>query len=828
MFRLTAQLVRRFWPWLLVVWIAVLAGLWWAAPRWSSVAEEGEFEFLPPESPTRRGEALLKKAFPEERDKSSVVLVLTRADDKPLTEADKSFITGTLEPRLQKLAGPPASETSAEVDAAAPLSAILEIDTFANPVTGPLLISADERATLVNIDLSTDFLDLRNRQVVARIEEVVERLKDNGEFPPGLNVAFTGSAAVGRDQRQAKARSVDSIHAWTIWLVVILLLIVYRAPLLAVIPLVTLFVAVETTMKLTALLAGAGYVGVFSGQEVYTTVIVYGAGVDFSLFLLSRYQEEVQNGLEVKEAVDTSIRKVGTAIAASATTQIFGIGMLCFMSFRKFQQAGFSIALGFLMMLLASLLLTPALLCLTGRFAFWPFALSRSRSPNGDEASRTLGASNSEQKGTNDAGRNIVWEWIGRGLRKWPGTAWLVTVLVLLPFAVTGVRNADHLSYGIVSELPADSTSLHGTDVLTQHFPAGKAGAVTLLIRNDDFDFSIGAGENAMRAFTSNLWARRQELKIADIRGLGQPRGFQMDSASESERGARGEPVFARLLRRSAERRLSQEHYVSGADEFGGHVTRVKIVLDSDPFARQTIDRLGDLRDAIRKSLPDELAGSTIFLLGSTANLRDLKSVAERDRRSIQILATTVVLLIMVVMLRRIVIPVYLIVTVLFGFFVTIGATYLVFEWWQGARFAGLDWTVPIFVFTVLIAVGEDYNIFLVTRIDEEQETHGPVGGITRALSRTGGIISGCGIIMAGTFTSLVIGGKLAGMQQLGFALAFGVLLDTFVVRTILVPAYLILVNEGRFGRLSRWLGGITNVSRSNDRGPDDSSAAER
>lgn len=148
--------------------------------------------------------------------------------------------------------------------------------------------------------------------------------------------------------------------------------------------------------------------------------------------------------------------------------------------------------------------------------------------------------------------------------------------------------------------------------------------------------------------------------------------------------------------------------------------------------------------------------------------------------------------------------------TVFYSYLATLGFTYIVF--WLTApnpsEFAGLDWKVPMFLFTILIAVGEDYNIFLMARIDEEQKIHGPVKGITLALSqRTGSIISSCGIIMAGTFCSLMAG-SLVGMDQLGLALAVGVLLDTFVIRPIMVPSMLILLTTGRLAICSR-LGGF-------------------
>ena len=179
--------------------------------------------------------------------------------------------------------------------------------------------------------------------------------------------------------------------------------------------------------------------------------------------------------------------------------------------------------------------------------------------------------------------------------------------------------------------------------------------------------------------------------------------------------------------------------------------------------------------------------------------------MTDSDQIRIDILVLGGVFLILMVLLRRLTISLYLIVSVFFSHLVTLGMTFAVFWVMDPSGFAGLDWKVPMFLFTILIAVGEDYNIFLMTRIDEEQRLHGPVAGVISALQKTGSIISSCGIIMAGTFCSL-LAGSLVGLHQLGFALAFGVLLDTFVVRPILVPSFLVLLYDGRLKSLKNLL----------------------
>ena len=276
---------------------------------------------------------------------------------------------------------------------------------------------------------------------------------------------------------------------------------------------------------------------------------------------------------------------------------------------------------------------------------------------------------------------------------------------------------------------------------------------------------------------------------------------------------------------------LAHKTYVSTTGSLAGEVIRIDLVLEVDPFTRDSIDTLNQAEEAVsaaleavangddgeesdprREELAELAANTELITLGQTVSLRDLKKVTDGDRVTITVAVTIAVYLVLVLLLGRPAISAYLILSVVFSFLVTLGVTHVFFWALNPSGYTGMDWKAPIFVFTILVAIGEDYNILLMTRVVEEQQRLGPVEGVLAALTRTGGIISSCGIIMAGTFASLMTG-TLTGIIQLGFALAFGVLLDTFVVRPILVPTYLVLLNEGRFGRFGRWLGATESAT---------------
>jgi RND superfamily putative drug exporter len=798
MFQSVGKLVAQIWPLFLASWVALLVVSWWIAPPWSEVAPDREFAFLPKDAPSRQSEELMAQAFPDERLGSNIVLVVRREGPQAVSlDQTKKFIEEVLEPALRQIAekegglaseapsGEPLfpDETTAEPTpprSPPQRSIIARIRTPNAPVTGALLVSEDTKALLVVIDLTTEFLTHTNWRTIEKVEKLIGELRSEDRLPRGVDIALTGSAVIGRDHTMAELQGARATERITVLLVVVLLILIYRAPLLALIPLATVFLAVKTSIYVLAILAQAGYVALFEGIQIYVTVLSYGAGVDYCLFLTARYKEELDGGARHREATANAIGKVGAALAASAATVVCGIGMMWFAKFGKFHQAGVIVPFSLFVVLLATLTFSPSLLRLTGRWAFWP------QRPNKDGGIETRGEGWRRFLQENWFQRN--WDKLAGLLLRRPGTVWLVAVVLMAPFAGAGVWLYDYLTYDLIGNLPANATNLAGTRALQEHFPIGLMGPTTVLIVNERVDFRTEKGRALVQQLTDRLRERKDELGLADLRSLAAPLGI----TAAAKNASAGLDLPQEAVR-EAVRRESFDRYVT---DLGGRAkigTRLDLILEQSPFSRQSIDNLVSVERIFGESLPPDLQDSQLYFAGPTASMRDLRQVTEEDRRRIQYYVLTSVFVILLLLLRRPVISFYLILSVLFSYLATLGVTFALFWMLDPAGFTGIDWKVAIFLFTILIAVGEDYNIFLMTRIDEERQHHGPIRGVTKALTRTGPIISSCGIIMAGTFASLMAG-SLTEMKQLGFALAFGVLLDTFVVRPILVPAFLILL----------------------------------
>lgn len=870
-------------------------------PTWDEVTKDGDLAYLPARMTSVRGQILYGQAFPENKSRSEIVVVLEREEGLQQADLDlaKQIAEGfeSEKPKIAELAAqgktrPPS--ILGVVDVLRPAGNLDGTVNGAEDLIGKKLIAPDKKAVIVVASLDHELIAVDSAWAIDIVKTMVQEKIKAAEalpvpLPSGLTWGLTGSAAVGGDTLASSNESIQNIHKATGVLVVLILLVVYRAPVLVFIPLVTIGVAVFTANHIIALLTqlhtvpGFGWweFEIFKTSEIFIFTICFGSGTDFCLFLISRFREEIERGHDNAAALKESVAQVGEALVGSAMTTVCGLGMMYFSDFGKFTYSGPAIALCLIVTLISCMTLAPALLRLFGRYVFWPTTPKLKPCAEDDFAATTM------------IGR--FWTWASDRIMAYPGLILLVSLTAMAPLAYEGLNVK--VSYDLLADLEATRASKVGTKMMQSHFPAGEMGPITILV---DKPYESPSDAQVAGFITSKIdaylkvdatsatelakiaeeknpsrqlelltaWNKKSADKtpVADATVAGIAELMEARSATvplerlnevgekhpdlgalitinsfDSEKGRQlitdltkeirakfpdrvtdvrsltyplGEAPtvkkqrsgFGDFIKKTtvSHHKQSEAKYVSKTGERAHQVARFDVVSAYDPFSVDAEDLLGSLDMEKRKVTPNledfvkkEKAGdpnspwygATFDFIGTTAGTRDLKAVITSDERLIQRLVVIAVSAVVLWILRRPLICGYLIFTVVFSYLVTIGATELVFAWMYPG-FEGLDWKVPIFLFVILVAVGEDYNIYLATRVFEEERRHGRTAGLRIAIIKTGGIITSCGVIMAGTFVSLM-SGSLRAMHALGFALTLGVILDTFIVRPVLVPAFL-------------------------------------
>lgn len=782
---IATYIIRRGWV-LALCWLVLAVSLATTAPSWSSVSRDDDVSFFPPDFPSVVGQGLLERGFPDDVASSSAVVVAERTGAK-LTDADFAYVD-RVATRLEDLAR------------AEPELGLKKVMDYNDLGYGPKLIGTHPdhkgQAVLTLVMLKGTYVSKSARLALERIQGELDELRP--EAPDGLQQAMTGSAAVGRDTHNASIKSVDATTYATVILVVVILLIVYRSPLLALIPLATITLSVWTALKGIALLTRVPGVNfqVINITNVFVIVVLFGSGTDYCLFLIARYREELAGGRSLDSALIEAITRVGVALIASAGTVIIGLGMLWFSTFAKISYTGPAIALSLAIALVAALTLAPTLLRWMRGTVFWPFP-----------PPHHVRGADREQESLDEIPMSGFWGKIADLVVRHPLLILSASLLALTPLAVIGARTK--ASYDLLADLPRDRPSVVGARIIERYFPKGELGLSSILVDHPRINFRSDDAIDAVERVCRDLAALPN---LSEVRSVSRPLGDPLATVVKRvDRPATTPPParnpFAKLLasatldevRDRAVLAGSFSRYVSlRADRADrDHITRFDLIFKTNPFSIESQKSLEKAWRIIADSAKPggSLAGATqIGLTGTTTLVNDLRIVTQNDQRRMYILVTLGVYAILVLLLRRPWICLYLIATVVLGYLASLGITDLVFQsFHRGPEpWVGLDWKVGFFLFVILVAVGEDYNIFLMSRMIEEERKYGPIEGTRQAISHTGGIISSCGLIMAGTFLAMLTGSLLA-LQELGFALGLGVLLDTFIVRPILVPAFVIL-----------------------------------
>ncbi|NDL55723.1 MMPL family transporter [Phytoactinopolyspora sp. XMNu-373] len=568
-------------------------------------------------------------------------------------------------------------------------------------IPGPAVPSADGEAAqiVVQIDGARD----------ADAGAVVEEIRAAAGQVSG-DVYVTGPAGFAADLGEAFG-DIDGLLLWVaVSAVLVILLVVYRSPLLPFIVLTSALLALSAAAAAVYWLADRELLTLNGQSQGIMFILVVGAATDYALLLVSRFREELREQGSRFAAMRAAIRGALPAIVASGGTVILGVLCLLVSELNSNRDLGPVAAIGIAMSMAASLTFLPAMLLLLGRAAFWPF-----RPRHGSSAPERSGA----------------WSRVASLVARRSRPVWIATALGLAMLAVFVPRlDADGVAQTDLFQ--TDVESVAGQEVLARHFPGGSGNPVTVAGPQDDIERMIAVME------------ADPGITDADVLADGAPGGDESSPAVSD-----GQVIVLGTLGDAP---------------------------DSDG-AKDTVQRL---RADLAETVPEALVG------GETAVQVDTDAASVRDRQLIIPLVLAVVFVVLAILLRALIAPAVLLLANVLSFFATLGVAALVFEFVFG--FDGIDPAVPLFGFVFLIALGIDYSIFLTTRVREEAGAIGTRPGISRGLTVTGGVITSAGVVLAATFSALAVV-PISFLIQIAFIVAFGVLLDTFVVRSLLVPA---------------------------------------
>lgn len=658
---LAGFLTGRGTAWLVIVaYVAAMLGLGLGLGQLSTAPRGSN---LPPASESQLVADTLAR-FPDAAQ-SAVLVVAHRPDGKPLEE-----------------------------------SQIGQFSRFSTELNGgkPVIIPAEDRQavlSLVTVPSSED--DSRNKDVILDLRHRVAE-----EGPDGLTLQVTGGPAFGADIANSFSGANVTLLLVTVGIVAVLLLLTYRSPVLWLVPLTVVALADQAATPLTnAISLGTGW----HAEGGIVSVLVFGAGTNYALLLISRYREELLRTDDHRQALRRAWRGSRGAIIASNLTVVLGLLTLVFAVLPNTRGLGLSAAAGLVLALVSVLFALPAVLAVVGRRVFWPFI---------------------PQPGQARADQPGLWGTIARRVVGRP-VAWFVGGVALLGVMASSLLG---VSVGLdqADQFRVEAESIDGLQTVAQHYPAGFTAPITV---------------------------------VAD------------------------EPATARVLGA-----VKGVEGVQSVNPTGSHdgIVRLQVIGRHAPGTPEALDMVRDLRTAVHA-----VDGADARVGGSMAQDLDQRAAQRHDFLLVAPLVLAVSLLVLIALTRSLVAPVLLLAINLTSAAAAIGAGGLLSAWLMGSPALALE--VPLFAFIFLVALGIDYTIFLIERARHEADLHGTRQGMVEAVRHTGAVITSAGIVLAAVFAALGVL-PLVVMGQLGIIVCLGVLVDTLVVRTIIVPALFGLLGD--------------------------------
>lgn len=685
----TRHVTSKGWAWTVIaIALAVFAALTAVA---SGVTNESSAPaMLPPSSESYKVREATKK-FPGGDDLSAIV-VFSREDGSALTPDDRKAAADALE---------------AMVATPLPASAREQLGEGAQDSVrqvSPVIPLADEISqAVVSIDGDINGSGLG---------DTVKVLRNAGQdkLPDGLKMQVTGPAGFSADTAAAFDGANFALLGISALVVAVLLIFTYRSPILWLVPLAVVALAdrlaasaLEVIAANTPLVFDASTAGIMS-------VLVFGAGTNYALLLISRYREELHRYADSRMALAVALRASVAAIVSSNLTVVLSLLALIAAVVPAYASLGISLAIGLLIALVFALLVLPAALSVCGRGLFWPKV---------PQATGNAGETN--------AGDEVGWYRIARAVTARP-VAFLATMLVVLMSLASGLFGAK-VGLSTTEQFRTESEAADGVATIAQYVSPGAASPLSVIAPAENQGAVIGA--------------------IAGLNGV----------------EVQGPP------------QKSED----------GKLARLTVIADAAPATPESYDQVRSLRQAVQNAAPGSMVG------GLTAETLDTRETTARDTAVVMPMIIGIVLILLVLILRALVAPVLLLLATTMSALAALGAGALVSQYVFG--FPALDVSVPLYSLIFLVALGIDYTVFLVLRAKEEAAGAGTRVGMTRAVGLTGGVITSAGIVLAAVFAVLGVL-PLITLGQIGIVVGLGIVIDTFLVRTLVVPALFAIVGE--------------------------------
>jgi len=676
----------------IAVWLIVMV-LISLGPKLSNY-KTTNFQALPDDAPSIIAQNKLDEYFPDDQGTPGIY-VFYKPDGEITVDEVGKVIEG-----IKK----------ANIDG---IEAIVDV-TALPPQALTAFMSEDKTTMIVPMNLKKDLGSSQYAEINDKATEVGTEIAED----LGVEFYITGPAGISGDTVKLFESADLKLLFATILIILVLLIVIYRSPLLALIPLLATVVVYQVVNQTVALIGAAGLE--INNQTVsIMSILLFAALIDYSLFVFSRYREELNRYEDKYEAMKIAMRSTATPVLFAASTVLAAMIILIFARFREYQNFAPIFATAMIIIMIAAITLVPALFALFGRKAFWP------KVPKFGETSEV---------------KHGIWGPIAKFVTNKPVIVG-ATVILFLVITALNVFNIKY-EFNMVKNFPEDLPSRVGFEIVEEKFNKGDLAQTTVLVTGKD-------------------------LTLEEVQEIAQ-------DFSENENIGSARP--------------------SGVTDDGKY-GKITISLNEDPYSVEAIDFIEKFRDENNSYQLSNGKEVKLEFAGTTAKLVDEEDVNNRDIKVIFILETLLILALLLFLTRSLKMPIYMMATILISYASALGLGLFLLDVLFG--YDAVSTRAPVYAFIFLVALGIDYNIIMVSRFLEERKYEPVKNALEIAVRNTGGVISSAGVILAATFAALTTM-PVIDLFVFGFIVAVGIIIDTFLVRGMLLPTLILFFEKDK------------------------------